>query len=562
MYKFNQTYWAVTACLLPFSCSVFAEQNPLSQELQRLKHQEVLQDAEKALQQADKFLSQGKKPSSQTEIVVDKNLPIIQKISVDTLGIDALVDLSPIIARYQGANITSQQIFAISQEITAALYQAGYVTSAVGLKSTELSDGHLQFIVYWGEVDRYLVNGEFPTAFKDKAMLSVLPKFSHNVFILHQIDQFIEMMNTSNKSVTVDVLPSQNEGKSDLNFIAQRDKWPKFQLGYNNSGVENNANGRNQATLAVRMGDVIGTNDEWNISMGYRFYRQPKQNKQINYSISYSQPFSFYTLETKFAQSNYERFVKGNNNGYSSSGRTNTLNLKLSRMLFRDKESIFSIYNELEFKNRNNFIVNRKVLERHEYKMNLGLSYITNLLNGKLYSELTYSNGLNWFHSDALAYDGQGDRTLRTLSGNVTWSKPVQILKHNSLYQFRVGAQYSPYHLYSDNQFSLGDEYTVRGFKGGVISGESGAYISQTLSFPFYPQKFSISQMTPFIGVDVGQIYHKSEQPKQTIAGFATGVKATFFNKLSLAFSYAKPLKNIKHNHNNTVYYFNGTVSF
>lgn len=563
MDKFNRHYLAVALSLLPLSHAAFAEINPLAQELQRLKHQEIAEDAEKALEKADKFLNQtSPEQAPAEEIVVDDNLPKITKISVDTSGLPINVNFQSVIERYQGSNISSHQIFTISRAITDVLYQAGYVTSAVGLKSKDLSDGHLQFLVYWGEVDQYLVNQEQPTAFKDKAMLTVLPAFKHNVFNLHHLDQFIEMMNTSNKSVKVDVQPSDKEGKSHLNFVTQRSVWPAFQLGYNNSGTENNANGRNQATFSVRMGDVLGTNDEWSISTGYRFYCQHHKNNQINYSINYTQPFSFYTLDTKVSQSTYEREVKGNNDSYSSDGKTNTLNLKLSRMIFRNKESLFSLYSELEFKKRVNFIVNRKVLNRHENKMNIGLSYTTNLLNGKLYSELTYANGLNWFASDPLAYDRQSDKTLRVFSGNITWQKPMSVLTRLVNYQLRIGAQYSRYHLFSDNQFSLGDEYTVRGFKGGIISGEDGAYLSQTLSLPFYPQKYAISQVTPFVGFDIGQVRHKSDKPIETISGFATGIKTTIANRLSLSLSYAKPLKDVKHNKNKSVLYFNGSVSF
>lgn len=563
MDKFNRTYLAIAVCLLPFSYSAFAEVNTLTQEIQRLKHQETLEEAEQALEKADKFLSAPATKQPQEEaIVVDDTLPKIERISVDTLGFNAKLDLEPIIQRYQGSNISSQQIFTISQAITEALYQAGYVTSAVGLKSKDLSDGHLQFIVYWGEVDQYLVNQQAPNAFKDKAMLAVLPSFKQKIFNVHHIDQFIEMMSTSNKSVKVDVLPSEEVGKSHLNFVTEREKWPRFQLGYNTSGAGNNANGRNQATFAVRMGDILGTNDEWNFSTGYRFYKHHNQNNQINYSIGYTQPFSFYTLETKWAQSSDEKSLSGINGSYKTNGRTTTTDIKLSRLLFRNKESILSVYSEFDLKHKENFIENKQVLNRRENKLILGLSYITNFLKGKLYSELSYANGLNWSGAEPLAYNLDGDKTLRVLSGNITWNRGVTLASRESNYQFRVGAQYSPYRLYSDNQFSIGDEYTVRGFKGGVVSGESGAYLSQTLSMPFYPQKYALSQVSPFVGFDIGQIYQKSFKKKETISGVALGVKTTIAQKFLLSASYARPLKDVERNKKGSVYYMNGSLSF
>ncbi|SAY50579.1 hypothetical protein [Neisseria weaveri] len=83
MEKFNRTSLAIAVCLLPFSCSVQAETNPLTQELQRLKHQEAAEDAQKALEKADQFLTPTTEKQPQEQIVVDESLPKIDKISIE-----------------------------------------------------------------------------------------------------------------------------------------------------------------------------------------------------------------------------------------------------------------------------------------------------------------------------------------------------------------------------------------------------------------------------------------------------------------------------------------------
>lgn len=560
----NVNYRYLSLLLSTFFISKFANAtlDPLVQENQRLKHQGIINTSQDALKKADVLGNRSTAIQQRSNDNIDKSLPIIKKISIDTSDIATDNELYQSVKSYEGRNLTNNQIFEISQQLTEALYRRGYVTSAVGLKSLDVSDGHLQFIIYWGKVDKLLVNKQTPNTFKDKAMLALLPKFTDDIFNIHQVDHIVETLATSNKSATIDVLPSENNGKSHLNFNITRSLLPTTVLGFNMSGVENNANGRNQATLAIRFSDVIGTNDQWNISLGHRFYRQHKQNNQLNYSISYTQPFSFYTLDTKLAQSHYEKSVNGVNGQYSSSGRSQTINAKLSRLIFRDKINIFTAYGEVEFKKRENNILNRRVLARKENKFTIGLSHITTILQGKLYSELNYSHGLNWFNADSLAHKHQKDKTLKVINSNMTWQKPIQLSKLLANYQLRFGGQYSFYHLYSDNQFSLGDEYTIRGFKGGAISGENGAYISQTLSFPFHTKLESLNYISPFIGVDIGQIYPKGKKPTQTISGTSLGFNATLYKRLSLSLGYAKPIINIKRNKNNTVYYFNGSITF
>ena len=56
----------------------------------------------------------------------------------------------------------------------------------------------------------------------------------------------------------------------------------------------------------------------------------------------------------------------------------------------------------------------------------------------------------------------------------------------------------------SDAKFTLGDEFTVRGFKDSSISADRGAYISNTFQFPFEIGKYGIASAAPYVGYDVG----------------------------------------------------------
>ncbi|OOF56590.1 ShlB/FhaC/HecB family hemolysin secretion/activation protein [Rodentibacter myodis] len=543
----------------------------LTQEIQQLKHQETLNETNKAFERAQKFLFEkqpehnGKDSSFNSDIKTNTENRI-SLITIDDGGKATNLDFTSVIKQYQNKPLTTNQVLNLVKDLTDVLYQAGYVTSAIGLKENITHKNELHFIIHWGYVSDYLINGVPPKNFRDKAMVSVLPNIKNNILNVHDIDQFIEILNTTNKSAEIKVTAAEKVGESNLNIITKRTYLPHFTLGFNNSGVENNANGRNQLTASMSWSDLLGTNDSWYLSTGYRLYKHHNQNNQQNYSLSYSQPFSFYTLDLRLSQSDNEKELNGINS-YSSSGKIQTANIKLSRVLTRSKTSIFSAYSELEFKKRKNYIGERLVSLYHNNKLTIGLSHITNFLDGKLYSDISYSNGLNWFHSDSLAYNRKTSKTLKLISGSISWYKPFIIKQRYVNYQFRLGFQYSPYALYSDNQFSIGDEYTVRGFKGGISSGESGYYLSQTLELPFYPNKTYLSQIKPFIGIDFGRTFKRIENKSESIAGFAIGGK-TQIKQLALSFTYAKPLKNIKCDNkcnkadNAGVYYVNTSISF
>ncbi|WGE89976.1 ShlB/FhaC/HecB family hemolysin secretion/activation protein [Actinobacillus arthritidis] len=559
--KYDKTFLWVLC--LSSSLSYAKLNDPLNQEIQRLKHEKAINEAQQNLQKAEKFLDDTQKemPFSEPQSPSTSD-QIIKSIYVDIGKEKVDLDFTPIFKRYQGKALTSEIVLNLVKELTSVLYGKGYSTSAIGLKNGEIRDGNLAFIVHWGYVNEIKVNGESPSKFKDRAMISVLPTVKDKLLNIYDIDQFIDILSTNNKSANIKVVASEGYGKSDLNILTERTLLPTFTLGFNNSGTENNANGRNQVTANLVWSDLLGTNDTWSFNTGYRLYKQHNKNNQHNFSLGYVQPFAYYTLETRISQSDYEKEIKGIY-AYPSSGKTKTANIKLSKILTRNKDVIFSLYSELEFKKKENNVANRKVNNLHHNKLTVGLSYISQLWNGKLYSDISFSNGLNWFSANKLAYNHKSEKTLRLISSSVNWHKPFAILNRNANYQMRIGMQYSLDSLYSDNQFSLGDEYTVRGFKGSVLSGDKGAYLSQTITMPFYPQKSYVSQISPFIGFDIGRAYQKLPKTNNTLAGVAGGIKAQI-QKISLSLTYAKPLKSLdtQVNRKAPVYYVNGSITF
>ncbi|MDO5054478.1 MAG: ShlB/FhaC/HecB family hemolysin secretion/activation protein [Pasteurella oralis] len=556
-----------TAFLLIHSTTAHTnEQNPLTQELLRLKNKQQFENVDENFKKAQQFLED-------QQAIEEKSFSLpegtgtskykITSISIDLTGEKVSLNFDDVIQAYQNQPLSTKVVFQLVKDLTEVLYRSGYVTSAIGLKNAKIQNGDLEFIVLWGKVNEILVENEKAMGVRDKAMVSVLPNMQGKVLKIHDIDQMVEILNTTNKTAKVNVVASEEKGISNLNIERQRSLYPDLTFGFNNSGTESNANGRNQVTTNVSWSDLLGTNDRWNFSTGYRLYDQSRLNQQRNYSLSYTQPFSFSTLELKVSESAYKKALQGIGT-YFSEGKTQTAAIKLSNVLLRNKDTILTIYSEVEFKKRISYFSDILIGNYHNNKLNLGISYVTNLGYGKLYTDLSYANGLRWFNANRSAYDSNREKTLRLLSGSINWNRQMAVFERAMNYQLRIGAQYGFDSLYSENQFSIGDEYTVRGFKGGAASGDSGAYLSQTMTLPFYPQKAYLTQISPFVGIDIGKVHVKQTHKTDTLAGVALGVKAQM-SLLSLSFTYAKPINGVGHvevRHKKPAYYFSGSVSF
>ncbi|MGC6358462.1 ShlB/FhaC/HecB family hemolysin secretion/activation protein [Bisgaard Taxon 45] len=542
------------------------EINPLTQELLHLKNKQQFEHANENLKKAQQFLEDPQSNPEKTYSFPDTvttSKHKITSISIDLAGENVSLNFDNVIKAYQNQPLSTKIVFQLVKDLTEVLYRAGYVTSAIGLKNGKISHGDLEFIVLWGRTHSVLVAGEKPTGFRDKAMVSVLPQLNGKRLNIYDIDQLIEILNTTNKKATVNVVASEMQGASNLNIDRQYDAFPQVSIGFNNSGAGNNANGRNQATLNIAWSDLLGTNDRWNFSSSYRLYKNHHANQQRNYALSYSQPIGFSTVEIKASESAYEKELRGINT-HSSHGKTQILAVKLMHVLLRNKETILSAYTDFEFKKRLSYFSDILTGKYHNNKVSVGLSYITNLAYGKLYADIAYANGLRWFGANYSAYDTNREKTLKLLSGSVNWQRPISIFERAMNYQLRIGAQYGFDSLYSENQFSIGDEYTVRGFKGGALSGDSGVYLSQTLSIPFYPQHAYLSHVSPFIGFDMGKVHIKSSHKTDTLVGFALGLK-TQIKLLSLSLTYSQPMNGVggvDQHRQKPIYYFTGSLSF
>ncbi|AFU19670.1 hypothetical protein ASU3_02960 [Actinobacillus suis] len=546
--------------------NILVEDKSLTEE-RREQHRLQEQQIRSQLEKANHFLNSEDEPQKvSTDILAPATGPafLIKQVDIDFAGKPNDLNFEPILTKYQNQELTSGHIFDLIRELTGELYQKGYVTSAISIKDPDISQGKLSLLINWGFGNRFLVNGEEPTYWKDKAMLLTLPSIKDKRINIHHIDQMVEVLNQNNKHAKISILADEQDGYSNLNVLLARTALPSFSLGFNNSGAENNANGRNQISSSLTYSDLLGLNETWSFSGSYRLYKDRKHNSLKNYSLSYSQPLGFYTLELKSSASDYDKRIQGIFNSYDSDGQTYTHGIKLSRLFSRSKEYIFTGYSQYEYKQRKSSLIGRRIGDHRYSTLTFGLSYTTNLFGGKLYSDLNYLQGIGWFRGEKNAYSKNNEeKFVKVFSSSITWNRYFSLGNQQFNYTAKTALQYGPRRSDSLNHFTIGDEYTVRGFKGGVSSGENGGYFSQTLNIPFYINKLYVKSITPYVGFDIGRTYSKLGDKKEVISGATLGLKAQIGNA-SLNTAYSKPLNRLDINNKNRkgVLYFNMNVNF
>lgn len=517
-----------------------------------LKHKAQNDESERRLSESKETfnqyerLSQQKanshtKPSDKSQAGI-----VVRKITVDTNGRDINLPIKPLLKRYENRTLTRAQMLALVKSLYEVLRDQGYATAAVALQDKKVTNGELKFVIHWGLVQGYLVNGSPATQFNDRAMVAVLPDLTDKPLNIFDIDGIVESTNKTNKSTQVKVIPAETRGYSYLDIRTARSRKPQFSLDFNNSGTGGNADGRNRLGLSADVSDLLGTNDSWNFNFTHRLYKKNRTNVQQNFSLAYSQPISTATVDVRASYLRSHKELQGLYGSYENVSHTKTGAIKLTQMLYRNQKHIIRGHTELEVKQKRSFLANRFIGDPRYTKVTAGISTVSNVFGGRVYFNTSVVQGLNWFGSEKAAYAREtGEKPtahqMRYVTANLNFHKNINT-KVPLSYNLRLAGQYSHYVLLTDNQFSIGDEYTVRGFKGGLVSGDHGYYVAQTLSVPFHFRKTYFSNVSPFVGFDYGQVYRITQDQYDTLMGSAVGVKlqSGYYN-ISLA--YAKALK-------------------
>jgi hemolysin activation/secretion protein len=470
----------------------------------------------------------------------------INRIDIDTGAFSRwAVDVSDILGNYQGRLLGRHDLFALIRDVTNRYASCGYSTTTIGLSPSNMRQGIITLRVDWGLVQGWQINGHPPGSVRERIMtaltlLDVVDK-PLNIF---DLDQAIENLNTGAKSATIQVVPSERLGYSFLNIHTAPSAAPSLTLSMDNSGVHSPSNGRYRYSASASISDVLLGNDTLSVNGSSRRFQDDRHNSEYSAGASYSVPFGYDRLELRYSDVSNANRTFGYYGHYDLDGDLKTYAAKLSRVMWRNGASKFSLFSELERRESVNYI-DDTYLQANSKRYNsltLGAQHVTQAFGGSLYSDLSLAHGLCAFGGAPAAFSGNKAVNYKSLLFNTAWLRPFSFNDHTYEYSARVGGQYSRRSMVSSFKQSIGDEYTVRGFNGPALWGDRALFINNTLSLPV---QGALGKVTPFVGLDAGHINDvvaSRDTPKDaTLAGMAVGAHASW-SKFDIGFTLARPL--------------------
>lgn len=419
-----------------------------------------------------------------------------------------------------GRCIGAEGIAKLATDLQDFIIQAGYVTSRVMVPDQDLSLKTLHLKIVSGKI------GDITIKNHDVSKKN-LPLKDGDVLNLRDVEQGLELMQrVPGARVKIDIEPSAIPGYSNIVINTDKKKNWNVRTWVNNWGDENT--GKILAGGAFYFYNQAGLNDVFYVS-GNRNIESSSGGSYQSVSGYYSLPFGYWDYEAFYSTSKSIQNINLSDVGMLYTGRIQYLELKASKMLYRDKTRKVSA-NAKVIKRKVNYDlsgINLQLQKRDMTNLRVGVNYKQRFSDAMLDGSLSYQRFLPWLDSEETPDMLTGDVSKKShvFIADADYFKLLNFNKRRFYYNVKAGGQYTPAGLTLQDQISIGSRWSVRGFENSKqLEGNSGFYIQNTIAMVT-----GILNAEWYFGVDYGQLwsnnYGESRYDYAKLMGVATGVK-------------------------------------
>lgn len=465
-----------------------------------------------------------------------------------------------------------------NKEITSFLVSKGYVASYATTEEEDFIKGTLQVKIVEGVLEKIIVDQDH---LLDRAKLSAVFGFDKlpengKVINIHDFDIAIERFNRlrSNKAA-IKIVQGSAKNKSIVVIETHPKNTSKINLIYDNIGSK--TTGENRDTIAFTQENLLHLNDSFTLSRTSNDLDR-QNDRRYNSAINgnWSVPFGSNIFTFSGAKNSYS-FLTGSDGSVLAQGFTETKSVAMESLLLKNKK--YKSNSHLTFISRDNQVftdyTRNETQSRKASIVNAAISTTFFLDSATLFLKPSYIKSVNVLNSrqDGAAVSKSSvhaEVEIFKFYANYNKKFTLPYLKSDASYNFVLDSQLSKNHLYSIDQISSGGFYSVRGFRQGSISGDSGynmrneitanlgklilPQIGEKKDYFSYLNNFSL---TPFYDYGHVQTRGIAREGRLSSAGFKIGFnKKTINASLTFAQSLSRSRMFTQNYDNGSVVYF------
>lgn len=426
----------------------------------------------------------------------------------------------------QGRCLGGNGIELLMERVQNALIDRGAITSRVDVAPQDLTSGRLVLNVTPGRIGRVALSDDSNSALR---LFNAAPMRGGALLNLRDIEQALEnLRRVPSADATIDIIPGDDEGVSDLVVGYQQARPYRLQLSLDDSGTRTTGKYLGNATLFLD--NSLNLSDTFYLSLQRDVAgRDPGSRGNRGYIAHYSLPFGYWQLGLTRYQNRYHQTVAGATLDYRYSGESTGNEIQLGRVLHRSSRSKTSATLKGFQRSAANFIDDTEVevQRRRVAGWELGASHRHYLGRNQLDAHLAYRRGtgaLGALPAPEQAF-GEGTSRMQLVTGSLALDMPFQLAELDWYYNTRFRWQWNQTPLTPQDRLCIGGRYSVRGFDGEQnLCGDRGLVWSNELG-----TSFPGTGLGPYVGIDAGRVAGPSAEwlPGSSLAGAVIGLRAS-----------------------------------
>lgn len=420
-----------------------------------------------------------------------------------------------------------QGINQLMGQLQNLLVSHGWVTSRVLAPEQDLASGTLQLTLFPGRIRNVRYSDKSATG---ATLFTAMPAHAGNLLDLRDIEQGLEnLQRLPTVQASMDIEPGDAPGESDIVITRHQTKPWRINTWIDNTGTDDT--GKSQAGLMLAWDNPTTLSDLLYVSVSQDTLFS-KDKGSTNYSGHYSVPFGYWQLSLTGSHYEYKQTIAGRNNDIEYTGKSQSLNTQLSRLLFRNNVAKTTLNYGVNIKETRNYVNNTEIenQKRRTSSWKIGIDHRQYLAATVWDSNLSYQRGTRWFGAmpafeEYRAYGSEDYATAlaKILNFSTSLNTPFTLGEQSFQHRIEYNRQLSSTPLTPQDQFSIGGRWSVRGFDGErTLSSDSGWTVKNTLTW-----QTPIPQQALYLGVDYGHVsgHNKNWLTGRHLAGGAIGLQ-------------------------------------
>ena len=437
-----------------------------------------------------------------------------------------------------GLCMGEQRINLLMTQTQNIIIGRGFTTTRILAAPQNLSTGVLKLTVIPGlvrEIKLDLSDEANTRAGRIQYAKNIFPVKSGDILNLRDLEQGLEnLKRLSTAEADIQIVPADKPNQSDVIVKWKQRKIPiRVTLSADDAGSRQT--GKYQGNITVSVDNPLFRSDLFYVTVGRNLADQQEITDQngttvksgtTNYALHYSVPYKNWLISANASRYNYDQAVAGTNNVYNYNGESQTQDLGLTRLLYRDAKRKTSATLKGWHRESKSYIDDAEltVQRRDVAGWQFNLDHREYIQSAVLDLSLGYKRGTGAFGSLPALEEELNEGTSRmkiwTLDANL--NVPFQFEKQQYSYSSAFRAQYNDTPLTIQDRLSIGGRYTVRGFDGDMtLAADRGFYWRNDLAISLFPaHQF-------YIALDAGHVDGQSAKwlLGKTLMGTAMGFR-------------------------------------